>query len=148
MGLDKEDAEPALKVPRKEGDPETVEQLSSAVGACEVVAAKDGSYDNIITPQGHYFINPGFDGTLSSLNLCTIPGAFKVGNAADATKQDSSNWLDFNLQSDTVTIIGRTSAPLTTPIPETPMQLRTFLSKLEACGKVRVKIISHTVTKK
>lgn len=139
--------EPATKVQRTEGEPETKEQLIAAAGACETITSADGSYDLIITSSGHLYIDPRYDGTLSAQSLCLIPGHFKQGNAAEALKQDSTNWLEFKITSDSTTVLGRTSVPLSKPIPDKPMQLSTFLSKLEAAGHVRFSIKGHKVEK-
>ena len=139
--------EPATKVSRKEGEPETLEQLKEAAGACEIITSTDGSYDQAVTSSGHLYINPRFDGTLSPQSLCLIPGQFKQGNAAEAIKQDATNWLEFKITSDSTTVLGRTSVPLSKPIPDKPMQLTTFLSKLEAAGHVRFTIKGHKVEK-
>ena len=68
------------------------------------------------------------------------------GNAAEALKQDSTKWLEFKITSDSTTMVGRTSVPLSEPIPDKPMQLSTFLSKLEAAG-VCFSIKGHKVEK-
>ena len=43
--------------------------------------------------------------------------------------------------------MGRTSVALSKPIPDKPMQLSTFLSKLEAADHVRVNMKGHKVEK-
>ena len=64
--------EPATKVQRTEGEPETKEQLLAAAGACETITSADGSYDLSITSSGHLYMYSRYDRTLNDQSLCLI----------------------------------------------------------------------------
>ena len=105
-------------------EPEANEQLMAATGVCATITSADGTYDLIIASSGHIYIDSRYDGTLNAQSLCLIPGHFRQGIVAEALKQNSTtNWLSFKLTSDSTTAMGRTSVPLSKPIPDKPTQL-------------------------
>lgn len=115
--------------------------------------AVSDNYKLLATQQGDLYLQPLKDHVILPSEMAfAIRGKMKGGEAAEALKKSSENWVAVNLEPTSLVTIDAKMGPGQPGLDRlnltgSPITLESFLSRLESVGIVRTKIEAHEITK-